>query len=483
MRGKLIAIFAAAVLVVGGVSFALARMVLGGLSTAADPTRAGAAAVTALHLQGALLERYLAAQSSVPAWRAPFDAGTPTAQADQATAAANQLREQLQSALPEIGREVQLVALVTPKGVVLGRNGSNLMRGDDLAKAYPGLADALGKGVTGSDAWITPARNEQLLVSYGPLRNDKGELVGGLVVGTALNDGRLSGVSNGVTGQPLVAVRRGDAGIEVLARSASASDEVVAALKAGAAKDELGRALATPGQSVDLGGLPSQHRGAGRALDGYGDGKRVAIVCVAQEKAGEITAPVGWSILGATAIGLVLVLIAAFMLDSYLSRPIAELEDGLLAIMNGREDLRFEIEHAELGGLVFRINSLLNQLLGVQEDDTDAEGRVSRAPSPQAFGQALSVDERMASPAASAGSAEARALRDEAEGEYYDRVYREYIEAKRTLGDPVDHITKDAFLTRLRSNEQEMADKHGKPVRYKVEVRDKEVVLLAIPLS
>ena len=39
-------------------------------------------------------------------------------------------------------------------------------------------------------------------------------------------------------------------------------------------------------------------------------------------------------------------------------------------------DVRFEIEHAELGGLVFRLNSLLNQLMGVQEDDTDEDPEV-----------------------------------------------------------------------------------------------------------
>ena len=53
--------------------------------------------------------------------------------------------------------------------------------------------------------------------------------------------------------------------------------------------------------------------------------------------------------------------------------PDRRLEEGLLAILNGKTDLRFEIEHAELGGLVFRLNSLLNQLMGVQEDDTDDE--------------------------------------------------------------------------------------------------------------
>jgi hypothetical protein len=51
------------------------------------------------------------------------------------------------------------------------------------------------------------------------------------------------------------------------------------------------------------------------------------------------------------------------------------------------------------------------------------------------------------------------------------------------LGDPVDHITREAFIGRIMASEREMSKKHGKPVRYKVEVRGKEVVLLAVPLA
>jgi len=56
------------------------------------------------------------------------------------------------------------------------------------------------------------------------------------------------------------------------------------------------------------------------------------------------------------------------MLGNYVSRPIAELEEGLLLVINGQRDLRFDLEHDELGGLTSRINALLGSLLGVPED-------------------------------------------------------------------------------------------------------------------
>ncbi len=62
-------------------------------------------------------------------------------------------------------------------------------------------------------------------------------------------------------------------------------------------------------------------------------------------------------------------------------------------------------------------------------------------------------------------------------------MFDDYIRAKKSVGDPVDHITREAFVARIAASAKQMAQKHGKPVRYKVEVRGKEVVLLAVPHS
>jgi hypothetical protein len=89
----------------------------------------------------------------------------------------------------------------------------------------------------------------------------------------------------------------------------------------------------------------------------------------------------------------------------------------------------------------------------------------------------------MAAMATEEVAADAQALRDEPQDSYYRRIFDEYIAGKRSLGDPVDHITLPAFVERIMASEKELSDKHGKPVRYKVEVRGREVVLLAVPLG
>jgi hypothetical protein len=71
-----------------------------------------------------------------------------------------------------------------------------------------------------------------------------------------------------------------------------------------------------------------------------------------------------WPVLAVALLGIGIVSVAGWLLGNYWGRPIADIEEGLLMIMNGRTDMRFDMEHPELGGLVFRINSLLNALRG-----------------------------------------------------------------------------------------------------------------------
>ena len=145
-----------------------------------------------------------------------------------------------------------------------------------------------------------------------------------------------------------------------------------------------------------------------------------------------------------------------------------------------QSDRRFEIEHPDFGGLAFSINSLLNQLMGVQEDDTDEQGRPSRVPAatPQKLQEAFAVEPTRVEQAPSA----ADILRMEPEDQYFSRLFGEYIAARKSVGEPTEHITQDAFVQKIRGLQTDSADK-GKVVRYKVELRGKEVTLIAVPLG
>lgn len=480
MRLKIIAVFSLIVVVLAGLIYALSVASVGKVSNADQAPRALQGAIIQLEVEGLATERWLSARVMDPAVREPFGAGTANARGEQATSVANKIREAAASAPEMLGIQPALVVLVDVNGVVLGRNNSTLMRGEDLTKPYPGLKAALASGEQMSDVWVNHQRNEQLLVSFVPVRGDDGKIVGGVVFGSSLNDERLTKASDKTSGHALILVIKGESGLEVVAKSSKADAAMVSVASKSPASDVIEKALAG-GEDRDVPGFPAGFTAKGRALEGYGDGKRAVVVAVVAPPASGAQTALLWPALGAAILGILLVVISGYLLDAYISRPIAEMEDGLLAIMNGQTTRRFEIVHAELGGLVFRLNSLLNQLFGVAEDDTDEEGRPSTAPTGKAFQEALAVDESMAM--AGTATPESQALRAEPDDQYYGRIFEEYVAAKRSVGDPTDHITRDEFIGRIMASEREMGAKHGKPVRYKVEAKGREVMLIAIPLA
>lgn len=483
MRIKIIAVNALIVAVVGLLSFLLVRSSVGAATSNKDEATAGAqgdvnGAAGWVQLDGLRAERWLAAAATESATTDALTKATAAARGDAATKLCDDLVSRTKNA-PLFERNVPtLVALVDPSGRIVGRNGSNLGRGDDLAAVYAGLKSSLATGHSGSDIWY---EKDRYLASYVVVRDDKGGILGGLVIGRPLDD-TLSRVSEATAGRPLVIVAPKGDGFQVVAHSAQTAPGLDDSVNK-AAKDTLSNSLSHQETDVVRDG---ELLIAGSPLPAFEDGKRALIVAAAPGAL--IPDPTGLVLVptfGALAIGLVLVIVGGWLLGNYITRPINNLEEGLLAILNGQADKRFELDHAELGGLAFRIDQLLNQLMGVEEDPTDDEGRVSRSPGPAAnFTDSLEVDDKKMTTGGDAAVDPdlARRLAAEPPAQYYARIYREYIAAKRAIGEPTDHISEQAFAARIQSMEQDAAQKYGRPVRYQVHGRNKEVVLLAVPL-
>lgn len=468
MRNKIIAVNAVIVLIVGLLAFVIVRTQLSiatssteQLKRSAQQDASGVAA--RLQLDGLRAERWLSARATEPATRALLTKATPDARGDAARKLSDQIANDAPSAL---GVRPSIVAVVDSNGRLLGRNGSDLVRGDDVAATYPAFKDALAKTAPGSDIWTDTKRADQYLASYVPVRDDSGRTMM-LVIGVALNDA-LARATGAVSGRGVLLMNaQGD----VLANT-QMSEDLKAVIRE--ASGEVKNAVAT---GTVVGGARGDVHFAAASLDGFGE-RQSAVVAVAPRSILEGVDVAPWYILGAMALGLALVVAGGWFLGNYISRPIATLEEGLLAILNGQSDKRFELDHAELGGLAFRIDQLLNQLMGVEEDNTDEQGRISKAPSAASLDNAYSVDRGEQAPAAGG----AAALAEEPAEQYYARLYQEYMTAKRSLGEQVDHITDAVFRSRIQGMEQEAASKHGRPVRYQVQVNGREVLLLAVPL-
>jgi hypothetical protein len=485
MRWKIIAVNCVVVFLMSVLLFALLRAQLadvvadrGRQQTVA--MRAAAATDAQLQLDGLRIERWLDTQTDDPALREPFAAGTQSARFEAASAQANRIKAAAEQNPMFASTPPAIIALVEPAGICLGRNGSNLMRGEDIAKNHPRLREVIQRGGTGSEIWYSRQQSQQWFVSYAAIRDASDKVIGGIIYGTPLNDERIT-KATGSAGEVLMVIPT-EQGIEVVAKSSVTNAELAsAAAKAPVSTNTL--AALKQGHPTLIEGAPSGWIVTAQPLGGYGDGKQAMLVAAAPATLADTTALLLWPILGAMMLGIVLVSIAGVLLGNYYSKPIEVLEEGLLQILNGKTDMRFEIEHAEIGGLVFRINTLLNQLMGVPEDDTDEEGRPSQAPSATAFQGALEVDEKSKDAGTEPVDARvAAALAAEPADAYYHRIFSEYIDAKRTIGDPVDHITESSFVDRIRQRETEMTQRVGRPVRYQVQLRGKEVVLIAVQL-
>ncbi len=485
MRNKIIAVNALIVAIVGVLAFVMVRSSI--LAEASRPAplleeakhnALGAAA--RLQLDGLKVERWLTVKAAEAAATDALNKADPTAAGTSATQLCDAIVSAAKTAPDFEGRVPSLVILTDAKGMTIGRNGSDLRRKEDLGATYPVYKAAIQKGAAGSDVWSNNV--DQVLASYVPVKNEKGQVVGGLIVGILLSD-ELGRVADATTGRPIVLAATNKDAVTILARSSantvSLDDAVTKSEKDKGAMESVHSVL-------DKGHVDAVQAGdmmVGTApLEGLGDGKSKVLIATEPSllipDAGSLAMPV----LYVMALGIVLTLMGGWLLGSYISSPIARLEEGLLAIINGQTDKRFQMEHAELGGLAFRIDQLLNQLLGVEEDTTDDDGRISRAPTAAAMEAAMG-DQASHPNVAGLDAGEVSALASEAASAYYARIYREYITAKKGLGEQTDHITEQTFQTRIQSMETDEQQKSGKNVRFKVQTNGREVTLLPVALG
>ena len=387
MRWKIIIVNAGIVVFVGLLTYVLLATSLNDvLSNQAERKREVAQALRAanaqLALDGLRMERWLDSNGNTPSVHAALTGGTADARSEAATAEANRLRDAAVSDPLFAKMAPSLVLIVDAQGIAVGRNGSALMRGENVAAAYPSLAESLKSGHTASALWINHKRQEQMLASYAPLRDDHGAVLGALVVGTPLNDERLTRTSDLTSGHTLLLAAVSET-LDIVADSAAPAGVVASANQANVTAASK-QALSSGGVvTIDLAGAGNLF--GAMPLDGYAGETRGVILAAVPASLVDSVPGLLWPVFAVSGLGLLLVVVGGTLLGNYISGPVSELEDGLLAIINGNSELRFQLEHDELGGLVFRINSLLNAMMGVAEDTTDDKGRPSQGPSAQGF--------------------------------------------------------------------------------------------------
>jgi hypothetical protein len=200
-------------------------------------------------------------------------------------------------------------------------------------------------------------------------------------------------------------------------------------------------------------------------------GAQAGFVILALEEKHTELASMADIILWLTLLGLVGVAIYGYFVANNVMEPIEQMEDDLLAVINGRSDLRLEVDTLELGGLSYRINQLINLFTGVAEEDDEG-----RAVTSSGGWEAVSITGPRTEPAAPASSSagsvdpEAAALGAIPEARYYAQLYADYVAAKQAIGEDVSNVPEERFIARIRGNAEHLKRKHGaRGVRFVVE--------------
>ena len=73
-------------------------------------------------------------------------------------------------------------------------------------------------------------------------------------------------------------------------------------------------------------------------------------------------------------IGVVLVVAVGFFLTGHFLAPVEQIEEGILRVINGDTEHRFEVRSTEFGGLAYRVNQLVAELTGEEETTEEESG-------------------------------------------------------------------------------------------------------------
>lgn len=383
------------------------------------------------------------------------------------------------------GGRPDISAVIDDTGRVIARDSDiNAMFGTDLRTQIAAIGPAL-QGTATVDVWASTVDNKAIQVAVAPIRSDEGRILGAVLVGYDLSNGlavresELVGREVGfVWGERLYSSSLDQGQPEQLSGFLFGAGQLatVAARDGGT---ESAPFLATLGSDEYVGVVgPLTSSGA-----------HVAMVVIGNRSAQLAKASPANLILMLTLVGALIVIAYGFFMGSSILRPIAQLEEGILQVINGRTETRLDVQGSDFGGLSYRINQLLNLLTGTPEasesgavggggkwDDQGAEGPSTIGTAVPAAASAPSAGEEP-----EADPATAALLLAEGDDAYYARIYAEYVAAKQSVGENVSNIAQEKFVQRLRGQEQALLAKRGcRLVRFQVQTRGTQVNLTPI---
>jgi len=170
-------------------------------------------------------------------------------------------------------------------------------------------------------------------------------------------------------------------------------------------------------------------------------------------------------------------------------RSIDFILEGAHQIIVGNKDYQFSSNDPALVGLGQAMNLMIAILLGkyIPEDEDEINQMALKGGAPGVRAKAIVAKATTESLPIQSMSDEgaARAVKvDEDRETYFERLFNEFIAAKKKVGEDISLVTKDRLIQKLLRTEEKLCEKHGvKAVRFEVHIEDNKVTLKPFPIK
>jgi hypothetical protein len=386
-------------------------------------------------------------------------------------------------------RKADIVAVVDAQGKVISRDlNVNAMYGDDARAQFPPIEVAL-KGTSAHG--IVNLSNRMTQLAVAPISRADGKLLGVLMVGYVVTT-RDAQAKRDQLGAEVGYFFQGHVMTSSFTEG-SGTDAKEDGNKTHALHSALFEQGDKPGAEVMAKGGPTSAFRV--SLDGQdyfaiaaplypGDKTAGFIVMQSLSRAGMAPAEAGGKILFFGLLTIIVALGATVMTANRFIKPLDKIELGVAEIINGNIDYTFRPVGPDFEGLSNGLNVMLARLLGRDEPNEDAvdddDGESTRWQSNH-----MVIDELPASAVSGKASSDPGVLSLAAENEaaYYPRLYAEYVSALKNAGKPTKGLSVQMFTAKLRLVEGGLRQKwKSKQVRFRLETRAGEVVLVPVPV-
>lgn len=269
------------------------------------------------------------------------------------------------------GRTPEIVAITDRNGIVISRDVDPNAQpvGENFSEQYPSVGRAL-EGNAVRDLWY---RTDFLMdVAIAPIHS-RGSVVGTLIVGYDISNG-VAQADREMFGADVVYLMQRDNQWRVHSSSIAAGarrQSLVQQISENQEALSSSMSQRQQGEFLSFNINTEHHIGLAGMLSSSDSATPAGYLLLKSVK--DVRAPADQSIfvLFFALAGLVLVVAVGFLLGSHFLKPVEEIEEGILRIINGDVSHRFEVDSAEFGGLAYRVNQLVAVLTGEEEEAED----------------------------------------------------------------------------------------------------------------